>query len=113
MPTHVWLCVAFPCLGKRASWCLSRARGRFGPFGPPRVRQYTTSAHASHRRESWYGPARMIQSSCHFYYPLPSFTPVFSFFPLFSFSSFPFQLLWRQGLTLGGDEPLVLNHTWL
>ncbi|KAM7307539.1 hypothetical protein ISCGN_011175 [Ixodes scapularis] len=51
-PAHVWLCVAFPCLGKRASWWLSRARGRFGPFGAPRVRQYTTSAPASHRRES-------------------------------------------------------------
>ncbi|KAG0421907.1 hypothetical protein HPB47_002229 [Ixodes persulcatus] len=50
---HVWLCVAFPCLGKRASWWLSQARGRFGPFGAPRVRQYTTSAPASHRRESW------------------------------------------------------------
>ncbi|KAG0435476.1 hypothetical protein HPB47_018460 [Ixodes persulcatus] len=36
-PAHVWLCVAFPCLGKRASWWLSRARGRFGPFGAPRV----------------------------------------------------------------------------
>ncbi|KAM7300336.1 hypothetical protein ISCGN_020900 [Ixodes scapularis] len=52
-PAHVWLCVAFPCLGKRESWWLSRARGRFGPFGAPRVRQYTTSAPASHRRESW------------------------------------------------------------
>ncbi|KAM7312172.1 cytochrome P450 2J5 [Ixodes scapularis] len=51
-PAHVWLCVAFPCLGKRASWWLSRARGRFGPFGAPRVRQYTTSAPASRRRES-------------------------------------------------------------
>ncbi|KAG0410134.1 hypothetical protein HPB47_012744 [Ixodes persulcatus] len=36
-PAHVWLCVAFPCPGKRASWWLSRARGRFGPFGAPRV----------------------------------------------------------------------------
>ncbi|KAG0437418.1 hypothetical protein HPB47_017455 [Ixodes persulcatus] len=36
LPAHVWLCVAFPCLGKRASWWLSRARGRFGPFGAPR-----------------------------------------------------------------------------
>ncbi|KAM7291007.1 hypothetical protein ISCGN_027583 [Ixodes scapularis] len=26
-PAHVWLCVAFPCPGKRASWWLSRARG--------------------------------------------------------------------------------------
>ncbi|KAM7298624.1 putative choline O-acyltransferase [Ixodes scapularis] len=34
-PAHVWLCVAFPCPGKRASWWLSRARGRFGPFGAP------------------------------------------------------------------------------
>ncbi|KAM7291255.1 hypothetical protein ISCGN_027828 [Ixodes scapularis] len=25
-PAHVWLCVAFPCPGKRASWWLSRAR---------------------------------------------------------------------------------------
>ncbi|KAM7310295.1 transcription initiation factor TFIID subunit 4 isoform X9 [Ixodes scapularis] len=52
-PAHVWLCVAFPCPRKRASWWLSRARGRFGPFGAPRVRQYTTSAPASRRRESW------------------------------------------------------------
>ncbi|KAM7298496.1 hypothetical protein ISCGN_019091 [Ixodes scapularis] len=35
-PAHVWLCVAFPCPGKRVSWWLSRARGRFGPFGAPR-----------------------------------------------------------------------------
>ncbi|KAM7297391.1 uncharacterized protein ISCGN_022542 [Ixodes scapularis] len=60
-PAHVWLCVAFPCPGKRASWWLSRARGRFGPFGAPRVRQYTTSAPASRRRESW-GPARPVVS---------------------------------------------------
>ncbi|KAM7292134.1 vasopressin V1a receptor-like [Ixodes scapularis] len=38
-PAHVWLCVAFPCPGKRASWWLSRARGRFGPFGAPRAKK--------------------------------------------------------------------------
>ncbi|KAG0416797.1 hypothetical protein HPB47_006127 [Ixodes persulcatus] len=27
----------FSCLGKRASWWLSQARGRFGPFGAPRA----------------------------------------------------------------------------
>ncbi|KAG0441460.1 hypothetical protein HPB47_015935 [Ixodes persulcatus] len=58
-PAHVWLCVALPCLGKRASWWLSRARGSFGPFGAPRARQYATSAPASHRRESWGPPMSM------------------------------------------------------
>ncbi|KAM7300405.1 hypothetical protein ISCGN_016039 [Ixodes scapularis] len=52
-PAHVWLCVAFPCPGKRASWWLSRARGRFGPFGAPRG----SYAEAVRR-----GPARPVVS---------------------------------------------------
>ncbi|KAM7284439.1 hypothetical protein ISCGN_001533 [Ixodes scapularis] len=53
-PAHVWLCVAFPCPGKRASWWLSRARGRFGPFGAPRGRYAEVV-----RR----GPARPVTAS--------------------------------------------------
>ncbi|KAG0434056.1 hypothetical protein HPB47_019379 [Ixodes persulcatus] len=36
-PPLIWLCVAFPCPVKGASWWLSRARGSFGPFGAPRA----------------------------------------------------------------------------
>ncbi|KAM7290625.1 uncharacterized protein ISCGN_027241 [Ixodes scapularis] len=41
-PAHVWLCVAYPRPGKRASWWLIRARGRFGPFGAPRAKESIT-----------------------------------------------------------------------
>ncbi|KAM7306548.1 uncharacterized protein ISCGN_010251 [Ixodes scapularis] len=53
---HVWLCVAFLCPRKPAFGLLSPARVYCLTRGPPRgplVRQYTTSASASRRRESW------------------------------------------------------------
>ncbi|KAM7290919.1 hypothetical protein ISCGN_027496 [Ixodes scapularis] len=43
----------FPVSGEKGILVVEPSLGMVGPFGASRVRQYTTSATASHRRDSW------------------------------------------------------------